>query len=77
METYIIECKMVDENLPCDSGNSNRGSVTTSRGGTGREGGGRFKREGTYVHLWLIRVDVWQKPTKFCKAIILQLKINK
>ena len=77
METYIIKCKMVHENLPCDSGNSNRGSVTTSRGGTGREAGGRFKREGTYVHLWLIRVDVWQKPTKFCKAIILQLKINK
>jgi hypothetical protein len=39
----------------------------------GREKGGRFKREGTYAHLWLILVDVWQK-TKFCKAIILQLK---
>ena len=36
----------------------------------------RFKREGTYVYLWLIHVDVWQKPTQFCKAIILQLKIN-
>ena len=22
----------------------------------------------------MIHVDVWQKPTKFCKAIILQLK---
>ena len=31
-------------------------------------------REGTYVYLWLIQVDVWQKPTQFCKAIILQLK---
>ena len=39
--------------------------------------GGRFKREGTYVHLWLIHVDVWQKPTQFCKAIILQLKKKK
>ena len=39
--------------------------------------GGKFKREGTHVYLWLIDVDVWQKPTKFCKAIILQLKINK
>ena len=36
--------------------------------------GGRFKREATYVYLWLIHADVWQKPTKFCKAIILQLK---
>jgi len=36
--------------------------------------GGWFKREGTYVCLWLIHVDVGQKPTKFCKAIFLQLK---
>ena len=26
------------------------------------------------MYTWLIHVDVWQKPTKFCKAIILQLK---
>ena len=38
------------------------------------EVGGRFKREGTYVYLWLVHVNVWQKPTKFFKAIILQLK---
>ena len=38
------------------------------------EMGGRFKREGTYIYLWLIHVDVWQKPTQFYKAIILQLK---
>ena len=43
----------------------------------GWEVGKRFKREGMYVHLWLIHVDVWQKPTQYCKAIILQLKINK
>ena len=39
--------------------------------------GGRFRREGTYVYLWLIHVDVWQKPTQHCKIIVLQLKINK
>ena len=33
-------------------------------------------REDTYVYLWLINVDVWQKPTQYCKAIILQLKKN-
>ena len=27
--------------------------------------------------LWLIHVDVWQKPTQFCKAMILQLKNKK
>ena len=31
-------------------------------------------REGTYVYLWLIHVDVWQKPTQLCQAVILQLK---
>ena len=41
------------------------------------EVGGRFKREGTYVYLWLIHVDVWQKPTQHCKAIIRQLKIKR
>ena len=35
---------------------------------------GKFKREGTYAYLWLIHVDIWQKPTQYCKAIILQLK---
>ena len=41
----------------------------------GRKVGGKFKREGTYVYLWLIHADVWQKPTQYCKAIILQLQI--
>ena len=36
----------------------------------------RFRRKGTYVYLWLIHVDVWQKPTQYYEAIILQLKIN-
>ena len=38
--------------------------------------GRRFKREGTYAYLWRIQVIVWQEPTQYCKAIILQLKIN-
>ena len=43
----------------------------------GWEVGGMFKREGTCVYLWLIHVDVRQKLTQYCKAIILQLKIDK
>ena len=43
--------------------------------GMGWEVGGSFKRVETYVYLWLIHVDVWQKLTQYCKAII-QLKIN-
>ena len=36
-----------------------------------------FEKEGTYVYLWLIHVYAWQKPTQYCKAVILQLNINK
>ena len=36
------------------------------------EVGGRW--EGTDVYLWLTHVDVWQKPTQYCKTIILQFK---
>ena len=40
-------------------------------------GGGGFRREGTCVYLWLIHVDVWQRPTRYCEAIFLQLKLSK
>ena len=43
--------------------------------GWGREEGGRGAQDGrTYVHPWLIHVDVWQKPSQYSKVIILQLK---
>ena len=43
--------------------------------GWGGEGGERGVQDrGTHVHLWLIHVDIWQKPPKYCKVIILQLK---
>ena len=39
------------------------------------EGNGREVQEGgDILYLWLIHVDVWQKPTQYYKAIILQLK---
>ena len=38
------------------------------------EGDGRELQEGGDIYLWLSHADVWQKPTKFCKAIIVQLK---
>ena len=30
----------------------------------------------TYIYPWLIHADVWQKPTQYCKVIILQLKMD-
>ena len=68
---------MASGNLLSDASSSTQCSVTAYRGGMGREVGGRFKRKGTYVCLWLIHTDVCQRPTQRCKAISLQLKINK
>ena len=77
METYITICKI----------DSQWGFVVWCRelkpvlhdnleGWDGVGGGGSFMREGTYVYLRLIHVAVWQKPTQYCKAIILQSKIS-
>lgn len=41
-----------------------------------RRAGGRFKREGTCICLWLIHAVVWQKATPHRKAINLQLKVK-
>ena len=38
--------------------------------------GGKLKHEGTYIYSWWIHVVVWQKPTQYCKATILQFKIS-
>ena len=54
-------------------GTQSQCSGTTQRDGVGRETGGGF-RMGGYVNLWLIHVGVWQKPSQYCKVIILQLK---
>ena len=58
-----------------DAGNSN--SVLCGNLEQWHGVGGRFKRERTYIYVWLVHVDVWQKPTHVCKEIILPLKITK
>ena len=50
--------------------------TSLQRGGMGRAGG-RFKREGIYVYLWLIHIVVRQKPTKIIKQLSLNLKYFK
>ena len=44
--------------------------------GMERDMGGRFKRERTYVYLWLIYADVWQKPSQYCVVIFFKLNIK-
>ena len=48
--------------------------MTTLEAGMGDRVGGRFKREGIYVYLYVICIAVWQKPAQHCKPIIFQLK---
>ena len=49
---------MASGKLLKSTGSSARCSVMTQRGGMGKEMGGSFKREGIYVYLWLIHVEV-------------------
>ena len=70
--------QIANGNLLYSAGNRAWCPLTVQTGGKGQqEMGGKFKREGICVYLWLIHVYVRQKPTQHCKAGILQLKINK
>ena len=44
-------------------------SETIWRDGMGWEVGRRLKREETYVYLWQIHVDVWQKQHNIVKQL--------
>ena len=45
----------------------------------GREGGGRGFQNGgggTYMYLWPIHTDVWQKPSQYCNYPPIKIKKN-
>ena len=76
-DTYITICKkkLANENLflchwELKLGHCNNLEVWDGVAGS-------FKREVTYVFLWLIHVDLWHKPTQYFKPAIPHLKINK
>ena len=60
METYITICKIDSqwEFAVCLRKLKQGLCINLYRGGMGREMGGRFRREGIYVNLWLIHVGV-------------------
>ena len=59
----------------CMSQETQTGALYQPLEGWGGEGDGREgQKGGIYVYLWLIHIEVWQKTTKFCKAVIFQLK---
>ena len=73
MKTYITTCKIDSQwEFAVWLRELKQGLCINLEGWVGKGNG----REGTWVYQWLIFVDVWQKTTKFCKAIIPQLKIN-
>ena len=80
IETRTLPCvkQIGSGSLLYDAGNEPKaGALRQPRGWEGKVGG-RWAQEGgdMYLCLWLIHVDVWQRPTQYCKAIILPLKIN-
>ena len=59
METYITICKTDSQReFAVWLRKLKQGLCINLEGGMGREGGGRYKREGIYVYLWLIHVEV-------------------
>ena len=59
METYITICKIDSHwELAVCLRKLKQGLCINLEGWDGREVGGRFQREGVYVYLWLIHVEV-------------------
>ena len=69
-DTYITMCK-TDSWRECAVWlrELKQGLCINPQGWDGRETGGRFKRKGTWVCLWLILIDVWQKQQNSVKQL--------
>ena len=62
METYTTACKVDNQReFAVWLRELKPGLCNNLEGWGGREGGGRFGREGTCVYPWLTRADAWQK----------------
>ena len=65
---------MTSANLMHEAGHSKLMLWDNPEGWGGEGGGKQASGWGTHVRPWLIHVDVWQKPSQYCKVIIVQLK---
>ena len=71
---YITVCKIGNSGgsvYDYDAGNPKAVLSDNLEGWHGREVGGGFKRAWTYVYPMLIHINIWQKPSQYCKVIIL------
>ena len=53
-----------------EAGNPNLVLCDNLEGWCGEGGGWEVQEGGTYIYLWLIHVDVWQKPSEYCEVFI-------
>ena len=73
-ENYSSVANVLTVQVPCVRQGAQGGCAgMTLRDGMGREVGAGL-RMGIHVHLWLIHVNIWQKPPQFYNVISLQLK---
>ena len=64
---YITICRTdASASLMHEEGSQSRWSGTIQRDWVGRKVGGQLRIVGTHVYLWLIHVNVWQKPSQYC-----------
>ena len=69
---HEVPLSLMGTNALEDTGRSNQGLCDNLEGRWKEVQGGGDRGTPMAIHF-----DVWQKPTQYCKAIILQLKINK
>ena len=65
---------MISASLMHEAGHSKLVLWDNPEGWGGERGGRGFQNGGTYVHPWLIHVDIWKKPPQYYKVISLQFK---
>ena len=58
----------------CMTQGTQAGALRQAEGWEEEEDGRKVWEKGDMGVLWLFLVDLWQKTTKFCKAIIFQFK---
>ena len=68
METYITICKTdSQQEFAVWLWKLKQGLCINLEGWDGEGDGREVQREGIYVYLWLIHVDIWQKSNQFLK----------
>ena len=75
MEIYIIICKIDSQREFAVWLRKDKQGLRINLKGWDGEGDGReVQKVGDILYTYGLFMEVWQKTTKFCKAIILQLK---